>query len=395
MTHYLEIAARDSLIARDGRPFGAASGLRMKSLDWLYPSVAAGMVRTLLGEKHGGEFSPDAVGLLKRIEIAGPLPLAEAQLFFPAPQDIAIQESASGDANSKEKTRTAWAARPQPLRENEGTDLPPHLLPVMLAPSAADFKPAGVPAFWSAGNLVRWLVNPSGAGFDAPPDPLRHSPEELLARGYLKIEKEERFHVNIEPETYGARETQLFMTVALAMPHDLRIAVRVKEGAGFDAYLNNLDQWAAIGGERRFVYLSARDHEKAWECPAPVREAMANTRLVRMVLAAPALFRHGWKPAWIGDDGRGEFAGVKLQLIGACIERWKPVSGWSYEKPRGPKPALRLAPAGSVYFFRAEGDTSSLADQWLMPVGDFSEDGQSGRDGFGLALWGPWAPHVE
>jgi CRISPR-associated protein Cmr3 len=122
---------------------------------------------------------------------------------------------------------------------------------------------------------------------------------------------------------------------------------------------------------------------------------LGKTNLVRMVLATPALFKQGWKPGWIGDDGKGEFAGIKLQLMGACVERWKPVSGWSYETPRGPKPALRLVPAGSVYFFQTEGNAPSLADHWLEPVGDFSEDGQSGRDGFGLALWGPWAPHLE
>ena len=30
-----------------------------------------------------------------------------------------------------------------------------------------------------------------------------------------------------------------------------------------------------------------------------------------------------------------------------------------------------------------------------LATGDFNEDGQSGRDGFGLALWGQWAPHLE
>jgi CRISPR-associated protein Cmr3 len=114
-----------------------------------------------------------------------------------------------------------------------------------------------------------------------------------------------------------------------------------------------------------------------------------------MVLAAPALFKHGWKPGWLDDQGKGVFAGVELQLIGACVERWKPISGWSYESPRGPKPALRLVPAGSVYFFQTVGNASSLAEQWLKPVADFSEDGQSGRDGFGLALWGPWLPHSD
>ena len=107
MTHYLEISVRDPLIARDGRPFGAAMGQRMKSLDWFYPSVAAGMVRTLLGEKNGGDFSPDAVKVLKRVEVAGALPMSGSNLFFPVPQDIAIQGRGEGE---KSKTRVAGLA---------------------------------------------------------------------------------------------------------------------------------------------------------------------------------------------------------------------------------------------------------------------------------------------
>jgi CRISPR-associated protein Cmr3 len=393
MIHYLEISARDPLIARDGRPFGAAMGQRMKSLDWLYPSVTAGMVRTLLGEKNGGDFSPDAVKILKKIDIAGALPMSGSQLFFPAPEDAAIQEGMGG--KEKGKKRIAWAGRPHKLHEGEGTDLPPYLLPVVLPPSVADFKPAKGPSFWSAPKMTEWLLNASGVGFGPPPDTEKCTPEALLPLGYLKIEKDERFHVNIEPGTYAARDTHLFMTVALAIPEDVRISVRVKADAAFDSHLNGLDQWAAMGGERRLVHVSAAGHEDSWACPGQIREALNKTNLVRMVVAAPALFKHGWKPGWIGDDGKGEFAGVKLQLIGACVERWKPVSGWSYEAPRGPKAALRLVPSGSVYFFQTEGNASSLADQWLKPVGDFSEDGQSGRDGFGLALWGPWASHSE
>ena len=53
-TYQIEIQARDPLIARDGRPFGAGQGFRMHSLGWLLPSVTAGSVRSLLGKCAGG-----------------------------------------------------------------------------------------------------------------------------------------------------------------------------------------------------------------------------------------------------------------------------------------------------------------------------------------------------
>jgi CRISPR-associated protein Cmr3 len=81
---------------------------------------------------------------------------------------------------------------------------------------------------------------------------------------------------------------------------------------------------------------------------------------------------------------------LKLKLISACIDRWKPISGWSLEKgSRGPKEIRRLVPAGSVYFFevlsgKAEDLVKSL---WLRSVCDKDQDR---RDGFGLAVWGLW-----
>ena len=110
-TMYLSIAPHDPIIARDGRPFGIGQGIRMRSLDWPYPSVLAGSLRTMLGKMNGG-FSGEAVdNLLKDlldIRIAGPLPLKNMQLYLPIPKDILAKE----DSNKLE----AIPLRPANLR---------------------------------------------------------------------------------------------------------------------------------------------------------------------------------------------------------------------------------------------------------------------------------------
>lgn len=120
------------------------------------------------------------------------------------------------------------------------------------------------------------------------------------------------------------------------------------------------------------------------------------------MLATPGLFEAGWHPDFLkpvrsGDpsaplEGAVPGTQVKVRLVGACVERWKPISGWSLEHgKRGPKPVRRLVPAGSVYFFEVvEGDASQLADRWLKTVCTTADEGQAARDGFGLALWGVW-----
>jgi CRISPR-associated protein Cmr3 len=139
---------------------------------------------------------------------------------------------------------------------------------------------------------------------------------------------------------------------------------------------------------------------QSWACPDEVTAALCRSRLVRLVLATPALFTNGWYPGWLSaEDGYrtgrppGADETVQLRLISACIGRYEPLSGWNMErvnnKEKGAKPLRRMVPAGSVYYFEyiGEGDPKTLANLWLMSVCDNEPDR---LDGFGLALWGIW-----
>ena len=144
-------------------------------------------------------------------------------------------------------------------------------------------------------------------------------------------------------------------------------------------------------------YIEAQDD---WNFPSELASRFYREEKMRMVLATPAIFSDGWKPGWlrVGQKSGAPDCwpnGLKLKLVSACIDRWKPISGWSLEDGRhgskpGPKPIRRLVPAGSVYFFEIEGDgdaTTLAKNLWLKSVCD---DEQDRRDGFGLALWGIW-----
>jgi CRISPR-associated protein Cmr3 len=75
------------------------------------------------------------------------------------------------------------------------------------------------------------------------------------------------------------------------------------------------------------------------------------------------------------------------------VGRFSAVSGWRYDgrkKRRGPKPVRRVAPAGSVYFFRVEdGELTedTIRRLWLAPLSDEPSDR---KDGYGLAQPGVW-----
>lgn len=383
MSYFLTLTPRDPLIARDGRPFGAGQGHRMRSLNWPYPSVLAGALRTLLGKMNGGDFSSEnLLSALKRLRVAGPLLQANQELYFPAPADLIVWE------DEERQQRIVMPLRPD--LNAKGCDLPEGLVPVSVT---QDVKPASTPAFWSKPQMCCWLLNASGRDFPASPTPEKTTP----GSGYLPTpEKEERTHVKIDPRAGAAEESFLFMTVGLDLSvkcsaQPLTLAARIDGAEAFAEQLPTLDTLHPFGGERRLVHWRSCE-STAWDAPQTLRDALRSEPRVRLVLATSAIFTHGWRPGWLNDrfEGSPPASNVRLKLVSACVGRWQPISGWSLEQGQvGPKAIRRLAPAGSVYFFTVvEGNAATLVDQhWLRSV---SDDQQDQRDGFGLALWGKW-----
>lgn len=383
----LQITCRDPIVSGDGRPFGAGQGNRMRSLEWPLPSVLAGSLRTTVGKAAHREFSRQTAEDLLQLELAGPFPYADRQLYFPAPEDCIVHPQ-----------RGPLRAAPQSDVQG-GCDWPERgLRPVALTHAEAvhEFKPAETPRWWPQPSLAAWLAG-----------------EEVTFDGrFLRAaEIEDRTHVSLDSRTGVPREGQLFTTSALALTalrryhafaakslsHEvaaITLAARVRGGTWCGEAAGTLNTFHPLGGERRLVHWKASPDTDAWSCPRKIRDALAQARRVRMVLATPAVFRDGWKPAWLDHELVGTPPGteVALRLAAVSIRRWRAVSGWSLAslpgQPRGPKPVRRMVPAGGVYFFEiAQGNALDLADRWLEAVSDGEQDR---RDGFGLTTWGIW-----
>lgn len=406
-SHMLEITPRDPLVARDGRPFGAGQGNRMRSGDWLLPSVVAGSLRTLLGKQLGGSFDEAMVTALKATAVSGPFPMIDNKLFFPRPADAVLND----DKNQKK----LLSVRPLSTVEQGagcGWDLPHGLVPALLPGSESDnFKPAQIPAFWRADRMTEWLAD--NAGMTASAQSFNACDDCYLST----MPQEERTHVKITPEAGAASDGELFSTCALDFSRTVddgvvRMALRVEPASMFDAAVGKLDALHPCGGERRLVSWKGRS-KTDWIMPASLkaafekagREGYEGHRRLRLVLATPGLFedhseeRHGWKPGWLRETAQGFVgcppgASLTLRLVSAVVDRWRPISGWSLERGKvGPKEVRRMVPAGATYFFEAisEGPLAEFANNlWLQSVCDNEKDR---LDGFGLALWGLWNEH--
>jgi CRISPR-associated protein Cmr3 len=131
--------------------------------------------------------------------------------------------------------------------------------------------------------------------------------------------------------------------------------------------------------------------------PAPDWRRIEQERRFRLVLATPGLFADGWRlpgldadNCWHGPDG------CTARLAAAAVNRADMVSGWDLAKWQ-PKPAQRVAPVGSVYWFEDfQGKTEALgklAAKGFWAMSDYP--GRSRRaEGFGNILIAAWPKTV-
>jgi len=394
------IEPRDPLIARDGRPFTADPGSRAKSLPFPFPSTTAGTVRTRYGFTQG-DFNDEAqkqelIRTVKRIAVQGPLlvELSDAgeiqDWLLPAPADAVLIEADAKQAHIKQLVAP-------PLSEVMYTDLPDDLLPVCFASydEIAKKKPLkDALRFWRREKFFDWLANPRD-----------QQSVRLDQLGHGGPVGESRVHVKIDPKTQAAEESFLYQTNGLEFNRrlngkHLRLALAVR--ASVDA----LPGLAPLGGEQRLSYWRAGDEYLSPTCPDDIRQAINNKKACRVVLLTPAHFREGFRPSLSGWLLQARH-GVTPELKAAAVGRPQVVSGWDYErtkeKPNGqPKPTRRLAPAGSVFFLKLDGDEQNI-DQWIDAVwmncvSDDDENGnpdQTRLDGFGLAALGAWSGEAK
>ena len=277
--------------------------------------------------------------------------------------------------------------RPVKLGTDEGCNIHSGLDPVKIT---KDIKPFKGPAFWSQKMLIKWLTEDFSEKFVIP-----ESFE--LEKGFLNaIPKETRVHVKIDPQTYSSEEHMLFSSESLSLPKDIRFCVWIssKEKKVNDIF-SKLSIVHPLGGEQRLAMFDTLENKNFLQCPEEVTTSIGNKKTLRMIIVTPAIFNNGWLPEWLDKDTlEGTPPGLDtskiiLKLSGACIERWKAISGWGLEKGKvGPKAIRRLVPPGSVYFFNLiSGNGQELEKLWLKSVSDMEQDR---KDGFGITLWGVW-----
>lgn len=388
----LDVHALTPLLFREARPFGnTGDETRARSLPMPLPSTTAGFVRSLVGDALGWNWSdPATIEKAKAIAVHGALlvrRLAEGpeEVVLTAPRDAVVY---------KDEADVARTMRlfPAPPAEGAGCDLPDDgLWPLSIT---ADAKPERGYGLWTWTDVMAWLQHGRmDAGF--------------LPTRIADLSVDERVHVALDPERQTAQEGMLFTVEYRSFDqvlHDKEEGTRtpvhwhLRVLAALSGVKNLPERLTShLGGERRPVTVQVRAHQPAWPVPPEtLLKALTGTTRVTLTLATPALFKDGWRPAWLNSgktsgtlpDNLRPLAGSVLRS--AAVGRAEPVSGWAYEAAqRGPKATRLMAPAGSVYFLELARilTREEVLALWMTSVSDLQAESQ---DGYGLALWGVW-----
>lgn len=397
------IEPRDSLIVRDGRPFGVGAGTSATSLDFPFPSTTTGGVRTRAGLNADGIFDTSLIGAVKQIGVRGPLLVElndDGQIvdwLLPAPSDALLMS----DEDDRDKVYIKWLA---PIDASFGlTNLEHEMLPVGVVKSPEGKPLADAPRYWSWKQRFNdWLLKAKDGSMGL---------KELESKlGHGGPEKDSRIHASLN-ESFTTGETgenNLFQTRGLEFRRILKeeklkgakrmaLAVFVDD----DAQAQNIVEGVApLGGERRLVAWRddvADASKEIRQCPDRIREEIAKGGHCRLLLLTPAFFRGGSYPERLLQK---HWSGVTPKLRAFAHNRYQVVSGWDFEIDK-PKPTRRLVPSGSVLFLELDGDEGKrerwVEDVWFNCISDDDSDdddphGQQDfrKDGFGLAVLGTW-----
>lgn len=375
---HLFLEPMDVLFLRGNKLFGEAGSFG-ESLVPPWPSVAAGALRSRMLADANLDLAGFAKGEAPHPELGTPsqpgsfritgFQLARKQTngqierLVQLPADLVVSKSEDEALQLSRLTPTALT--PGLL---SSYPLPQH--PVLAETTRS--KPAS--GYWlTEAGLVAYLAGETPKA-------------EHLVRTSALWQLDARVGVGLDPDRRAAAEGRLFTVQAVA-PH---------QGVGFLASVSGATPPTSgsvrLGGDGRAAAVS----RASCRTLEPDFGALARARRCRLVLASPGLFTDGWRPNGVAPDAQGALRlnlhGVRARLVCAAVPRAETVSGFDIARWQ-PKPAQKVAPTGSVYWFD-ELEASPEALRKLVDSGVWSqpcEDAQRRAEGFNRAWLAPWS----
>ncbi len=380
----------DVLFLRGNKLFGDP-GSHGESLVPPWPSMAAGALRSRMLADDDIDLTAFAAGKIEHPTLGTPakpgsfavtafhlarrLANDRVEALFAMPADLVVTDGEDGSSASVRELK------PMPPVAGLLASTPFAQVPVLAETMRG--KPAS--GYWLAAE--GWKKYLAGQA-PAPTD---------LVKSSALWQIDPRVGVGLDAATGRAADGRLFSVQAVAMQQRAH-APQNGYDVGFLATVSGAELPKSgsvrLGGDGRAAAVHAVANAP-WLAPDYAKIAAA--KRCRLILTTPGIFAAGWLPTGITQTGSGEFRfdlhGVKGRLVCAAVPRAEVISGWDLARWQ-PKPALRAAPTGSVWWLdelEASADTlRKLAEAglWSEPCQDASRRAE-GFNRLALAAWSP------
>jgi len=376
MAEYRVITPVDVLFLRGNRLFGGA-GEHGESQVPPWPSVFAGaMASRILSDKGKiGEIAkkPDkAQPILNEVagEKYGCVFLAltlQNKTYLPLPGDLVALESDGGEV-------LLFSLSPTSVPDGLKASNPLPMIPVL----RANERKKPISGLWL--DLEGWKEHLKG-----------NLPQSSsLARQSELWKVDSRLGIARDYHTKTAEEGRIYTTEGIALEKGCAFLV------GYEGNDIPKDGLLRLGGDGRGAVIEPCD---GMDTPKNVGKPGDGWPGFRMILITPGIFPEGWLPPGCSrENGKIllNFNGLEAELMAVAMGRYEVVSGWDLAKHE-PKPARKVVPAGSVYWFKVlEGDTSELIPLWENSLysavsGELDSEWMvRRREGFGRVWFGVW-----
>jgi CRISPR-associated protein Cmr3 len=375
---YCFLEPLDVLFLRGNKLFGDAGSFG-EALVPPWPSVAAGALRSRMLVDAKADLSdptswPQSLGTPEKPGPFGVLAFHLARRFADGRVECLIAPPADLVITGANDTLTVRRVTPTRVAKGLSSSFDLPWLPVLAESERA--KPAS----------GYWLTQAGWQAYLAGKTP---EPDQLVQSASLWA-LDTRVGVGLEANTRSAAEGRLFTVQAVALTQRGRRIKNERTGdeciaaydVGFVASVAGVEPptegLVRLGGDGRGAAL----HPVKEPLPEVDLQKILNARRCRMVLVSPGLFPHGWlptgakpKPEHRREDGavRFELCGVSGWIVCAAVPRFEVVSGWDLANWR-PKPALRAAPAGSVYWLELDESVTAEGLRKLAERGLWTEE---------------------